>query len=67
MSPRREILAGAEAPLDGQDVASRLAPGSFEDDRAFEVGIRPKRLADFVGQHSLREKLEIILEAAVAS
>ena len=44
--------------------ASRLAPGSFEDDRAFEVGIRPKRLADFVGQHSLREKLEIILEAA---
>ena len=52
------------SPPEDQDGTSQLDPGSFEDDRAFEVGIRPKRLADFVGQHSLREKLEIILEAA---
>ena len=39
-----------------------LAP--LEGDSAFEVGIRPKHLADFVGQQQLREKLEIILEAA---
>ncbi len=64
MSPRREILAGGSSPPEDQDGTSQLDPGSFEDDRAFEVGIRPKRLADFVGQHSLREKLEIILEAA---
>ena len=65
MSPRREILAGSGAPA--QDGArSRLDPGGpgADTDTAFEVGIRPKRLADFVGQQLLREKLQIILEAA---
>jgi len=64
MSPRREILANSDSPVAEETAEPRLDPGSLEDDRAFEVGIRPKRLADFVGQHSLREKLEIILEAA---
>ncbi len=64
MSPRREILADPDPPVARDAGGSRLDLGSLEDDRAFEVGIRPKRLADFVGQHLLREKLEIILEAA---
>jgi Holliday junction DNA helicase RuvB len=64
MSPRREILANSDSPVAEEAAEPRLDPGSLEDDRALEVGIRPKRLADFVGQHSLREKLEIILEAA---
>jgi Holliday junction DNA helicase RuvB len=60
VSPRREILAGA---VPAEPAAAReLAP--FEGDNAFEVGIRPKHLAEFVGQEQLREKLEIILEAA---
>ena len=80
MSPRREILAGRpsdvgpdEAPdgpsdrtdlMDRQRAAPVGNPVPFEGDGSFEVGIRPKRLADFVGQQMLREKLEIILEAA---
>ena len=80
MSPRREILAGRpsdvgpdEAPdgpsdrtdlMDRQPAAPVGNPVPFEGDGSFEVGIRPKRLADFVGQQMLREKLEIILEAA---
>ena len=61
MSPRREILAGHPV-IDGAKEVRELAP--LEGDSAFEVGIRPKHLADFVGQQQLREKLEIILEAA---
>jgi Holliday junction DNA helicase RuvB len=34
------------------------------DEAAEEVGLRPRRLADFVGQATLREHLEIIIEAA---
>ncbi len=33
-------------------------------EQTVEVGLRPKRLADFVGQAELREHLEVILEAA---
>ena len=65
MSPRREILANAGPPSDPDaDAARPVDPGSFEGDAALEIGIRPKRLADFVGQRLLREKLEIVLEAA---
>jgi holliday junction DNA helicase RuvB len=66
MSPRREILAEAgSAASVGEPAASRPVDAvSFDGDAALEVGIRPKRLADFVGQHLLREKLEIVLEAA---
>ena len=64
MSPRREILATEDPPVLA-DVAGSLSDrGQFETEGAFEVGIRPKRLADFVGQQKLREKLQIILEAA---
>ncbi|MGO9149852.1 MAG: Holliday junction branch migration DNA helicase RuvB [Acidimicrobiales bacterium] len=64
MSPRREILADADSAAGKVAAESQLDPVSFENDTALEVGIRPKRLADFVGQHLLRDKLEIILEAA---
>ncbi|MHB1513096.1 MAG: Holliday junction branch migration DNA helicase RuvB [Acidiferrobacter sp.] len=37
--------------------------GSAEE-RAQEVSLRPQRLADYIGQPRLREKLEIFLEAA---
>ena len=71
----RASVAGPEggaaaAPGDGADPIERGDPGMtrgpvpFDGDGSFEVGIRPKRLADFVGQQTLREKLEIILEAA---
>ena len=64
MCPRREIVATGDSPAAGPGPEARIDPDWLEDDRALEIGIRPKRLADFVGQHSLREKLEIILEAA---
>ena len=46
---RREVLGGA--PTDPVEAAE-------------EVSLRPRRLAEFVGQPELREHLEIVLEAA---
>src|SRR5207249_468938 len=45
---RSEVLAAAPEPEDEPD----------------EVTLRPRRLAEFVGQDALREHLEIVLEAA---
>ncbi len=41
-----------------------LAPQQTPDDAVDEVGLRPKRLEDFVGQPELSEHLGILLEAA---
>jgi Holliday junction DNA helicase RuvB len=45
-----------------------LQSTATEDERSIEIdddhGLRPRRLADFVGQPELKEHLEIILEAA---
>ncbi|HEX2023279.1 MAG TPA: Holliday junction branch migration DNA helicase RuvB [Acidimicrobiales bacterium] len=41
-----------------------LVPAATEDDQHEELTLRPRQLADFVGQARLREHLEILLEAA---
>jgi holliday junction DNA helicase RuvB len=53
---REELLVGA----------ARLVAGAAADpvEAAEEVGLRPRRLADFVGQGEVKEHLEIMLAAA---
>ena len=46
--PREELLTPAADPIEAAE----------------EVTLRPRRLSEFVGQHQLREHLEILLEAA---
>src|SRR5260370_19503714 len=46
--PDRELISGARQAEDAQ----------------FEVGLRPRRLADFTGQSKLKENLSIAIEAA---
>src|SRR5579864_2153889 len=46
--PDREVISGDPQPEDLQ----------------FEVGLRPRRLADFTGQNKLKENLSIAIEAA---
>jgi Holliday junction DNA helicase RuvB len=41
-----------------------LVPAATEDDQHEELTLRPRQLADFVGQARLRQHLEILLEAA---
>jgi Holliday junction DNA helicase RuvB len=43
------------------DLVSPLADG---DERALEAALRPSRLAEFVGQHRVRDQLSLILEGA---
>ncbi|HLY33735.1 MAG TPA: Holliday junction branch migration DNA helicase RuvB [Jatrophihabitantaceae bacterium] len=45
-----------------EDLVSPLAAG---DEREIEASLRPKRLADFVGQAKVREQLHLVLESAL--
>jgi len=69
MSPRREVIR--ESPFDDDTLVSSqsaserpLDPTPDELEAQFEAGLRPRRLADFVGQADLKERLSIVLEAA---
>ncbi len=61
MSPgaRREVLAGESAPRSVDPVAAPV-------EEVEEAGLRPRTLAEFVGQPQLVEHLAIVLEAARA-
>jgi Holliday junction DNA helicase RuvB len=58
MSPRREVVAAEPAPLRAVD------PVADPAEAAEEAALRPRRLAEFVGQGELKEHLGIVLEAA---
>lgn len=66
MSPaeRHEFLR-TEPGFEADPVGGRpVSPAADPLEAAEEVGLRPRRLADFVGQAELKEHLEIVLEAA---
>ncbi len=53
-------------PPGGEDAADRVvSPLADADDRVIESALRPKRLANFVGQHRVRDQLSLVLESAV--
>ncbi len=41
-----------------------LAKAAVPEDEAFEAGLRPRRMAEFIGQAALKERLSILIEAA---
>ena len=41
-----------------------ISPGLKQDEDAVDRAIRPKRLADYVGQKSMRDQMEIFIKAA---
>ena len=42
-----------------------MSPLADADDRVIEGALRPKRLADFVGQQRVRDQLSLVLESAL--
>ncbi|MGP8163861.1 MAG: Holliday junction branch migration DNA helicase RuvB [Acidimicrobiales bacterium] len=58
MSPRRDI------PVDREQALRPVARFAGEPEEALEAGLRPRRLAEFVGQTRVKEHLAIVLEAA---
>ncbi|MBI4139115.1 Holliday junction branch migration DNA helicase RuvB [Candidatus Uhrbacteria bacterium] len=47
-----------------EEIERIVAPDSLEQDRGFEVSLRPKTLQEFIGQPKVKENLTIFLEAA---
>ena len=41
-----------------------LTPAKIEDDRSYDITLRPKRFAEYIGQSKLKENLRIFVEAA---
>jgi Holliday junction DNA helicase RuvB len=63
-----EALARARSGPDrdaGAESARVVSPLADLDDRAIETALRPKRLADFVGQQRVRDQLSLVLESAL--
>jgi Holliday junction DNA helicase RuvB len=42
-----------------------LATNSDPEELQFEAGLRPRRMEEFIGQHQLKERLAILVEAAI--
>jgi Holliday junction DNA helicase RuvB len=61
-----EALARARSAPDPGDQGERMvSPLADADDRAIESALRPKRLAEFVGQQRVRDQLSLVLESAL--
>jgi holliday junction DNA helicase RuvB len=43
-----------------------VEPGAEDVERAAEAALRPRRLAEFIGQRVVRDQLDLVLQAAVA-
>jgi Holliday junction DNA helicase RuvB len=56
----RATGSAPDSPPEGRSVSPAADPLEVAE----EVGLRPRRLAEFVGQAELKEHLEIVLEAA---
>ncbi|MDY5507053.1 MAG: Holliday junction branch migration DNA helicase RuvB, partial [Schaalia hyovaginalis] len=48
----------------GPEAARIVAPDAGELERAAEAALRPKHLAEFVGQRVVRDQLQLVLDAA---
>lgn len=59
MSPRNEII-----PIANEEAQLAHELKALVSEERFEEGIRPRRLAEFIGQSEVREHLAILLEAA---
>jgi Holliday junction DNA helicase RuvB len=59
VSPREEVLTEVD-----RVVAPVVLRDDQVDEEAAEVSVRPRRLAEFVGQAEVKEHLQIVLEAA---
>ena len=58
-------VSGAAGTEDVSLAGDRVVdPAAVEAEASFEASLRPSRLGEFVGQPDLRERLEIVLEAA---
>src|SRR5947199_9303234 len=53
-------MSAESAPIRTQDAAPS------DDDRQFELSLRPTRLAEYIGQRQVKENLRVYMKAALA-
>jgi len=51
---------------DAENSERTISPRGKADERAFEATLRPRRLAEYIGQHKVKENLQILIDAAKA-
>lgn len=61
VAPKKKFSAPPPLPPPGDRIVSG---GAFDDDSQFELKLRPRRLAEFIGQTKIKEQLHIALQAA---
>jgi holliday junction DNA helicase RuvB len=62
----RDEASGVVPPFAAGDEAGRVvSPFAEGDEQAIEGALRPRRLAEFVGQARVREQLSLVLEGAM--
>jgi Holliday junction DNA helicase RuvB len=47
-----------------KNIEAVTSPGAPSEEREFEVGLRPQKLCDFIGQNDLKENLSVFIQAA---
>ncbi|MGO3797581.1 MAG: Holliday junction branch migration DNA helicase RuvB, partial [Pauljensenia sp.] len=47
-----------------EDAPRIIAPDASDVERAAEAALRPKHLAEFIGQATVRSQLQLVLDAA---
>lgn len=64
-NPKIEGLVFEASDVLGDGAESRVvAPSLIEDDLALDRGLRPKKLADYLGQSKIKQSLDILVTAA---
>lgn len=66
MAESFDIPGYTAADVPDNDTLRIVAPDAGDLERAAEAALRPKRLADFVGQPIVRDQLQLVLDAARA-
>ena len=53
------------SPKNNPDLKDRIVSAApLDDDASFELKLRPQRLAEFIGQHKVKNQLSVAIEAA---
>src|SRR5690606_7777626 len=62
--PPPDTPAGTACDHTAMEEQRTIAAGSTREDEAIEASIRPKRLAEYLGQQPVREQMGLFIEAA---
>ena len=66
MSDKSYEVDFGDSGLTGAEEECLMRSGAGDAERAQEAALRPKGLAEFVGQKQVREQLSLVLDAAKA-